>query len=465
MARNVLKFGPPLRDVSGPSLEAYPDPAAHLYVNHPPLVYWCTAAMMKALGETELAVKTTAIVFAVGALGLFAGLAARLLGGAGALAATVLLAATPMFAYVSVASVHQVPTLFFILLVLVTYWRWCDTGRHRWLAAMAVAQLLGCWTDWPAYYAAPVVLLHDMIERRSWRSPMWVAVAVNVAAFAAYAAYVHRLDPANGVGRLLWAAGSRTGPPPLPEYAAREARDTVKYFTAALPLAALAGFIGIRRDERGWFILLLPLLSLDQIVFSKECWFHDYYGYYWGPALALGAAAFGRRLWERGLAARLLASLLLAAFAAQSGWQMFRLVTRVEKYEVYRAVGEVCRTLPREARILVAMETLGLYTPFYADRFFFQWNGGQIKLSDTTRPIFEGDEAALVKWLERNPMGVTHIVWARGEEIRKSVPFLQGADPREFRIDVPGPLRDYLARTGSFKRNGFRITVPATIPP
>ena len=112
LARNVLKFaGAPL-DISGPTRDAYPDARTHAYVNRPPGVPYMIAASMTLLGDREAAVRTVPILFALGSLGIFALLARRLLSGNAVLLATVLLAFTPMFAYFSVASVHQAPTLF-----------------------------------------------------------------------------------------------------------------------------------------------------------------------------------------------------------------------------------------------------------------------------------------------------------------------------------------------------------------
>jgi hypothetical protein len=463
MARNVLKFGPALRDVSGPTLDAYADPVRHAYVNHPPLVYWCVALAMKAIGPTTAAVKFTAIAFSLGALGAFLALARRLLDGPAAFVAAALLAATPMFAYVSVASVHQAPTLFFILLVLLAYWQWRRTGRLRWIGALLAAQAAGCWTDWPAYYAAPVLLLHDAISRRTLRSPMWLALAMNFACFESYLLYVHAINPIDGVERLLGSARSRSALPALDDYLRGEARNMGKYFTAALLAAAAGGALTLRRHPRGSFILLLPLLSLDQILFATECSKHDYYAYYWGPALALWAAWFGQRLWAGGAGGRGFAALLLAGGVVQSAWQMTGLITRTGAYDFYYAMAQAIEEETRpDARVLIVPDNLGLYTPFYADRYCLTWNGRHLKASDTTPPIFEGTEAELVQWLRDNPRRATHVVWATAGEVREQFAFTEwDADKlARFRVGQPGPLADYLDGFGPLTRtaHGFRIT-------
>ena len=204
MARNVLKWGLPPSDASGPTLDAYADPRAHDYVNRPPGVILAIAMTTAMFGDREASVRLVPTVFGLGALAMFAMLARRLLDGRGPLLASALLAATPMFAYCSVSTIHQSPTLFFMLLMCVCYWRWRDTKKPVWLAALVGAQLAGCWTDWPAYYAAGALFLHDAISRRTLKSAMWIVVAANFAIFGSYLLYA-------GAARdvLLASAGDR----------------------------------------------------------------------------------------------------------------------------------------------------------------------------------------------------------------------------------------------------------------
>ena len=59
----------------------------------------------------------------------------------------------------------------------------------------------------------------------------------------------------------------------------------------------------------------------------------------------------------------------------------------------------------------------------------WDWERGLVKESDTTPPIFEGDERKLLEWIgQEGASRVTHIVWAEPNEVRKWVGFMRNAD-------------------------------------
>lgn len=445
MARNILKWGLPPSDASGPTVE---DPTRHAYVNRPPGVMLAIAASTSLFGDREASVRLVPLLFGLGALAMFAMLARRLLDGRGPLLAAALLAATPMFAYASVSTVHQSPTLFFMLAMCVCYWKWRDSRNPAWLAALVAAQIAGCWADWPAYYAAGTLFLHDAITRRTLKTAMWLPVVANFALFGSYLMY------AGGAREvLLTAAGDRSTLPPIVDYAVREARDMGVYFTAALLLAAAAWWAGFarRRDERAVFIALLALLSFDQIAFSRECFAHDYYQYYWGPSLALAAAAALQR-WKRPLAA-----LVAVGIIAQSVCITHNRLTSVGAYQFQFQMARAIETAtPADARVLIVVDNLGLYTPYYTDRFMVSWSSvsGHAKNSDTTRPIFTGDAAALRDWAAGH--GITHVAWAVPEEVGPAVP--QAGDLPRFGVPVDPVLRAWLDPRPTVRVAGFRVT-------
>jgi hypothetical protein len=376
--RNYVKYGylrsgfAPI-SAAGP-LEHYPSVTEQIYSHRPPTVSVLVTLSYQVFGVSESALRIPVILAALATLALFLALAERLLGPGWGLVAAALFAFVPIYSYYAVTTVHQVFGLLGCLLIFLAGLRWMERSERRRLVELVAATGVGCWLDWPAYYAAGAVgLLLVLRGRPLWRGGVAVWLAA-IGSFVLFLGYLWLLDPKEGLPLLhLKGSGSGQGgqaPASIFHYLGREGRELAVHFT--LPLLILAGVgasqLRPRQNPAHQVILSLLLLGTDEVIFPNMSWWHDYLTLPLAPFAALAAA-----LALKGLMAsaprRLAAGLLTAGFLVQTGLVLHKRLTFVGSNEVSVALAaELSRRTSSTDRSLVRVKHDVHLRAFYADR-------------------------------------------------------------------------------------------------
>jgi hypothetical protein len=440
--RNFAKFGGVVpREISGPRLEAYDDPRKYYYVEHPFLPAWLVGASYAVFGAAEWSTRLPFLLFALGAIAVFWRVARRVIGEDAAPWASVAFALSPMIAYFSVATGHQAPTIFFLLLGILFYLRWIETGRRRELAGLFAAQVAACWSDWPGYYLALFLVAHALLVRRkSWKVAA-ASVGLNFAMFGGFVLLLYSLEPggASCVRRLFFAGGSRAAGMGLVHYAVGEGREIALYFTLPLLVAAGAWIVTRfrRRDDADRTILCFLVFGVDEIVFRQLAARHDFYSYYLILFLAL-AGARTLREFAVSRAGRAVAVGALALFLSQSAWVLRNRLTQRGAYEFYRELGlALSEETPPEARVLILVDDIPHYTPWYGDRFALRYH------AETRTLRYENmgthyDAPDLVEFLDRRRSEFDAVVTARSDLAGGNEFFRRSGVLEKFHVLPPG---------------------------
>ncbi len=464
LAIPMLRFGPGttrlgILDVSGPRLDAYGDHRPYFYPNHPPLPYWLVAGSCALLGLTEAAIRIVPLVAGVINILLFAGLARRLLSPPWHLAAAVLFALNPMFAYHSVASVDQPILQAAILACLRFFWTWRTEGRRSagWLAL--AAGFIACWTEWAGYYLAVAAAIYLLSAERKVR-PALVPLLLAAGSAGLYVLFLVWLDPETlQPFRQFFSSGGTRMFGDLPggwRYPWGEAREIGLYFTVGLALLSGVWLVALvrapaPRPREDLFILALAALGLHEVLFVPYCASHDYLTFTLLPFFALAGASGLRALWSapRRAPARAAAVALLAVAALQSAWVLRNRLTREGALEFYMRMGTTLRkTTHPGARVVVLGDNLLLYTPFYHDRYTVSWSRAERLLRAEYRgECREGvDEERLKAVLSENRDGYDYAIVPRKDLIVEHVGFF-----RRMGVDPATPNGDrFLAGFGAF---------------
>lgn len=448
MGYGETRFGMVL--VTAPDMSVFGDWREHYYPQRPPLSAVLLSGWTRLFGESEASLRVSLILLGCGSILLFHALARRLLPGAPSLVATALFALNPMFLYFSIVAVHYAYSLFFSLAAWAAAVR-AKEGR-RYVAFLFASVVLGCATDWPAYYTALSLMLYFW---KGWRSPMAYALGgVALGCFGLNLLHRFWLDPATGrfIGRLF-ATGvhhaALRGVSPA-AYLYSEAREVGLYYTVGLASASLTGIVVLVR-RRDWSPLLLGLFGLEEAMFFRQAYEHDYLTFSMAPFMALTAAAGLRALWDKPRLRACAAGILILA-AVQSAWVCGGRLTRTGGNEPAWRAAVLIReqTSPRE-RSLLAMENSLL--EYYADRYAAWINriSGVLTLSPKG-PVAVRRIDDLVAHLERGPSGFDVILVGSAERAREHVAFFRKTEVDGHGLEAFGffaeghPLRQVLRR-------------------
>lgn len=330
-ASNFIKFDRYPLGTSGPRLENYDDYRRHYYINHPPLPGLLTAIAFKLAGEREASYRGTMVLLSCAAVVGFLALSRSLLSREGAWVATGLLALMPLFAYYSPLVGHMSTMLPCVMLMMIGYRSWTATKRPVWLVVMTAAQLLACASAWEGYYAAAAVAAHSLWTRRDWKLAAGV-VAVNVAAFGGFLAWLHALSPPDHslVSQFFSLGAQRAGGDPIDAQIFAVGKELGKHVTVPVLVAALFGLAGWwkhRLAESSAFIACWLAFGADQVVFRHYSIVHDFFTLPVAPFFAWMAAIAAVELWRRWSFGPALAVLLGIGFVAQTARVMHSRLT------------------------------------------------------------------------------------------------------------------------------------------
>lgn len=441
--RNFRKFGGITpREVSGPRLDAYDDARKYHYIEHPFMSAWLVGLSYAVFGVHEWSTRLPFVLFALAGVVAFWRVALRVVGERPAMWAAGFFALSPMYAYFSVAAAHPTSTIVFLLLGILFYLRWIESGSRRDLALMFGMQVLGCFSDWPGYYLALFLLAHTMLVRRASWKVATASVGFNFLIFGGYVAWVASVGC---LDRLLFAGTTRSSSAPIGSYIVGEAREMVLYFTVALLLLAIVWIVMRGRTDRAIWCFLI--LGVDEIAFRNLAAGHDFYTFYFGIFLSL---AGGRAVIDltsripRVWAARACAVAIALLFAAQAGWVLRKRLTSEGGYLFYRDLGLALEEgAPPDARILILVDDITHYTPYYGDRFALRYHA-EAKLLRYENVGFQVPVDNLARYVEEHGSEFDVVVMARADHATAGNEFFRRngiTDPQilaKFHVLPPG---------------------------
>ncbi len=425
--RNYVKYGylrsgfAPI-NASGP-IEHYPSVEEQIYSHRPPTVSVLVTLPYQLFGVSETALRIPVILAALATLALFLALAQRLLGPTWGLVAAGLFALVPIYSYYAVTTVHQVFALMGCLLIVLAALRWIERPDRRRFAELLAATAIGCWLDWPAYYAAGamglLLVLRGAPVRRGGVA-VWITA---VASFLLFLGYLWLLDPQGGAPlRHLRGSGSDHGslaPFSFFNYLRTEGRELAVHFT--LPLLILAGIgafqLRPRQDPAHQVMLLLLLLGADEVIFPSMSWWHDYLSMPLAPFAALAAALAMKGLMSS-TPRRLVAAALAAGFLLQTGLVLAKRLTFVGTNEITVALAEeLSRRTAATDRSLVRVNHDVHLRAFYADRTVVTYEEpyGKLSLMYVNRPEKGVNDQELIRRLSRPDHGFRWFVTAEAD--------------------------------------------------
>lgn len=314
-ARNTLRFGVPGQMVfySGTA----PPVDQVIYTGHPPVIHLHLVAVLGLLGDAEWVARLVPLGYNLGTLALLFVALRRRFGDAVGLAGAAVWALLPIQGLYAHLVSHEALGIFWCLLFVHLYLRWCETRAASRLAASLVALAVALWTDWPAYYFALFVALHAFETglRRGgrpwrWRVQYAYVAGLTVLVLAGFLLYVRFVvGIAGSFDEMLHVFGQRSSTPP--GYL-RQLLRWVPELYGPVPLALfglwLVGFVvrAVRRRlALGDFLPLFFLLAqlVHSRLFAEAGFLHRYWLLYGGVAVAAGAGRalvdlvrLGRRL-------------------------------------------------------------------------------------------------------------------------------------------------------------------------
>jgi 4-amino-4-deoxy-L-arabinose transferase-like glycosyltransferase len=303
-----------------------------VYGDHPPLLGLTIAASFIIFGFHFWAERLVPIVYSLLGLLLFYRLVYWVFDIGVARLAAFLYATFPMLAYFGRNVSHEAAVMFWALLLLTGYVRWCRQPTRGALAQMALAVVIGGLYGWPMFYFAPILCIVDAIAARRIARPL--ALVTVLPAALTFALVMAQLDWVMGgnLSRLSAMFAYRTGGGQhgvavttiawLHQLTVWNAEGFGAWSQAALPLAAF--FAAARAGVEGWS-LRLRLLVIPAVwgishvlIFRNGALIHAYWQFYLLPVYALALAWAAVTLARRHITSAPLRALALvfAAFVA-----------------------------------------------------------------------------------------------------------------------------------------------------
>jgi len=301
---------------------------------HPPLLHLLYAALYGIFGVHEWVSRLCSLMLYLAALWL----AFRRL--TGERRSATLFAALALFLplpfALALTTNYEPLSIFAVTLVAVAFLRWQESHRPGRLLALLAATLLACLADWPAYLAAPVLLLLHW-RRPAARKLLLGLIALEGAAFAAILFWQYTV-----AGEIVFFSHAATRNNPAVLFQAQAYRmlaDHLLQLQGAAPLLlALVWLLALLKERAPWspglkfFFLFFPALFLaaPQLVVK-----HEVYLFYLVMPLVFLAHDALVRLSRPGL---LLAIALAVSFpadfnhATSRNWRYYFLAQQVRKW-------------------------------------------------------------------------------------------------------------------------------------
>ncbi len=303
-ARNALRFGIVGQAQYYMGLEP-PEPTM-LYTHHPLLLHAHLVLNVALGGAREVMGRLVPAAYSMGMLLMIFAMGRRFLGRAEGLVAAAIFALTPLHLICANMINHEQGGIFWALVMLYAYLRWCEAPSAKRAVWTLVATSCAAQFDWPAYYMAFMMALHlgawglkgVRVEGR-WRWPKpWTLLlifsAVVLANFFGFFAWIAHTR--GSIDNMVRAFTLRTSEPAhyWEHILAREDALHGDHLVALLLIWMVWSLVRLVRGKAR-LIELVPWIfaasqAIHSTVFKHAGIIHAYWVYYLGPALALGGA-------------------------------------------------------------------------------------------------------------------------------------------------------------------------------
>ncbi|MEW6744975.1 MAG: glycosyltransferase [Planctomycetota bacterium] len=371
------------------------------YVRHPPLLTLALSVMFALLGATHVVARLLPIAFSIVALLGVARIARRLWGLAAGLAAAVVMACLPAGAfYGSLVDPQGSLVMGFTVLAADAYLSLLQSPKKRFLALSLLWTALACLTDWPGYFVAGLIGLHQLVialrprESEERRGALSTLAAFGLLVTVLFALHLWQTMAVGGSKQggmaetllhhsLMGIGGSPAQPgygAGLAGFLATSVTSIIRILTIPGALVGFAGLIWLLRrhpgESRGKIVpfILTGMAVLHIVVFAEAARRHLYWFVYLLPPLALGAAYAFFRLGSRAALSRRW-RLVQASFVAVLGIGAFGVERSValqfEPDPYFMHLGGVIQRETRPDHWVLTSEFPQISLRFYADRWIY----------------------------------------------------------------------------------------------
>ncbi|MDI6715486.1 MAG: glycosyltransferase family 39 protein [Actinomycetota bacterium] len=303
IARNYLIYGlkTKLAQVQNPYIVSPKD--FGFYADHPPLMPLTVALFFMVFGEHEWSARLVPILCSLFSLWLIFLIGKDLWNKRVGLIASAAFSANAMFLWYGHHVNHEAPTIFFGLLIILSYIRWIR-GDVRYFWILCVSIFLGGLTDWPTYYLIPILGLHYFIFAKPRKLIAIVPVAVSIATLGLIFLQIRLMGPNyfkilvdQFFFRVNLSAVDTSKVITFKDLLVTLYQRALTLFTIPLLISSIAGlFISLTKrfgKERFFsFSILLGLFAyawIHILLFKNGAYIHSYWMHYMLPALGLSA--------------------------------------------------------------------------------------------------------------------------------------------------------------------------------
>lgn len=335
----------------------------HIHPDHPPLIVWAAAVLMKLFGADILVSRLTCILATAGVAVMTVKIAFDRLGSLSAFVAGAVLLAMPIFRLHALQLNFEPVACFLILIAVYFFARFMDGNKRSDFVKAMIVWILALLTDWPSYFLGlPFILV--ALSRRDWTACCVIAVLPP----AFYMGIMGGYGLLNGNG--LWYPIDFAMSNMAPHYdLARYDFDTrwstifrevwrfaQSNFRLGFILAGAGGCVLVvarGRSTRTLSFILAALLTvavLNIVAFKFWAMIHPYWSYYFMPVIALGVGALFSGV--RSTVLKWAAAIMIAV--GLPAWAAVGLRDAVRSGNLYTAIPSLQQGVNPQIRLLLS---------------------------------------------------------------------------------------------------------------
>ncbi|GEM_PF-4899068 len=384
------------------------------YINHPPLNQIITYGSYLLFGKSEASTRAIPIIFSILSIILTYMIAVRIFGPRISLLVVLFMAINPIESYYGRLPHMFVATKFFVLLTVYLYVLWVRTRNRLYYPFIVLTLLLGLFTDWPAYFLPPALLLyHLLVEGKRGIAFPLILNFVAFFAFAAFMLVVMHYTDSYGLHELmrvyerteidrgftflsvLWKNGYYI----LLYYSVGWILLILAYFCDLLikrpKFRSISGSTAdhrMTREQKGVILILFIVGTLNIALFPRHSINHEHWMEFYSPFLALLGTFAGSYLYSSGKWRKGLVIILVSLFAAQS---LFIYARRQTQHDYFPLTIEMAKSV--KSLGVDPISTVYLTPLLVSDDIFLFYSGSRIVRIDDIDDIRD---------LEKNTPGV-----------------------------------------------------------
>ena len=309
IARNYVRYGW-LNFKFAQILDAGPlDPNSIPYYNHPPLLPILVSISFKLFSIHEWSAKLVPIIFSVTSIIVLYLLVRKIWSERVALFSCFFMSLMPMASYYGQElSPEGNIILFSFLLTIYYYILYLESPRARYLYLMILSFLFGALTDWPAFYAVPLLSLHYLLFSSNTKKhkSFFIFPIFGCFLFLLFLYYIHTIaDSFYPFFYLLFHRASSyasdldlTQTFTLIQWFKEISLNIRKLYTLPILILSLIWLVSfitklIKRQNfaQDLVVIILLLFGLIHIFLGRQgAWIHEYWSALLIPGLAISAA-------------------------------------------------------------------------------------------------------------------------------------------------------------------------------